>query len=60
MIQLKGYLTMPFMNAHYIREVLFIFPNEPFFEQKYLRAINSWIEHNLSVESIKTKEVMIN
>lgn len=60
MIQLKGYLTMPFMNAHYIREVLFIFPNEPFFEQKYLHEINSWIEHNLSMEKNKAKEVMIN
>lgn len=37
LIQLKGLLMMPFMNTHYMREVLYIFPNEKFFEKKYLK-----------------------
>jgi AcrR family transcriptional regulator len=46
-IQLKGFLMMPFMNTHYMREVLYVFPNEPFFEQKYLKDINTWIDKTL-------------
>jgi AcrR family transcriptional regulator len=58
-IQIKGLLTMPFMNAHYIREVLYVFPNEQFFEQRYLREINFWIEKTLSKEVIVKKEALI-
>jgi AcrR family transcriptional regulator len=57
-IQLKGLLTMPFMNAHYIREVLYIFPNEPFFEQRYLKEINIWIEKILCTNEIVKKEAL--
>jgi AcrR family transcriptional regulator len=58
-IQMKGLLTMPFMNAHYIREVLYVFPNEPFFEQRYLKEINIWIEKTLCTEIIVKKEAFI-
>ena len=58
-IQMKGLLTMPFMNAHYIREVLYVFPNEPFFEQKYLREINTWIEKTLCKDIIVKKEFIV-
>ncbi|HEY2419947.1 MAG TPA: forespore capture DNA-binding protein RefZ [Neobacillus sp.] len=57
-IQMKGFLTMPFMNAHYIREVLYVFPNEPFFEQRYLKEINFWIEKMLNKEMVKKKKVL--
>ncbi|MBO0960067.1 forespore capture DNA-binding protein RefZ [Neobacillus sp. MM2021_6] len=46
-IQLKSFLMMPYMNNHYMREVLYIFPNEPFFEQKYLKDIHFWIDKTL-------------
>ena len=46
-IQLKSLLMMPYMNTHYMREVLYIFPNEPFFEQKYLKDIHFWIDKTL-------------
>jgi hypothetical protein len=35
---------MPFLNAPYLREVLFIFPNEPFFIKKYSQEVNHWID----------------
>jgi len=43
-IQLKGLLMMPFINTHYMREVLYVFPNEKFFVQKYLKDIYQWID----------------
>lgn len=58
-IQLKGLLMMPFMNTHYMREVLYVFPNEPFFEQKYLKDIHLWIDKILSTEIIVKKEAKI-
>lgn len=59
-IQLKGLLMMPFMNAHYIREVLYVFPSEPFFEQKYLKELNQWIENMLCKEKQFRKEAITN
>lgn len=58
-IQYKGLLMMPFINAHYLREVLYIFPNERFFEQKYLKEINLWIENTLSAKIIEKKEAIM-
>lgn len=49
-IQLKGLIMMPFMNTHYMREVLYVFPNEQFFEQKYLKDINQWIDKTLCTD----------
>lgn len=57
-IQIKGMLMMPFMNAHYIREVLYVFPNEPFFEQRYLKEINSWIDNTLCKTTMVRKEAI--
>ncbi len=47
LIQLKGLLMMPFTNTHYMREVLYVFPNEAFFVQKYLKDIYHWIDQTL-------------
>jgi len=38
------------MNSQYMREVLYIFPNEPFFEQKYTKELYVWIDKTLSFE----------
>ncbi|NHM30613.1 forespore capture DNA-binding protein RefZ [Neobacillus terrae] len=48
-IQLKGMLTMPFLNSHYITEVLHVFPHERYFANKYLNEIYAWIEGCLCV-----------
>jgi len=58
-IQLKSLLTMPFMNTQYMREVLYIFPNEPFFEQKYLKDLHAWIDKTLSYEGPIIKGAVI-
>ena len=58
-IQYKGLLIMPFINAHYLREVLYLFPNERFFEQKYLKEINLWIENTLAAKIIEKKEAIM-
>ncbi|PLS06655.1 forespore capture DNA-binding protein RefZ [Neobacillus cucumis] len=58
-IQLKGLLMMPFMNTQYMREVLYIFPNEPFFEQKYLKDLHAWIDKTLSFEGPMMKGAVI-
>ncbi|MEH7418345.1 forespore capture DNA-binding protein RefZ [Neobacillus drentensis] len=58
-IQLKSLLMMPFMNTQYMREVLYIFPNEPFFEQKYLKDLHAWIDKTLSFEGQVMKGAII-
>ncbi|MDQ6599943.1 TetR/AcrR family transcriptional regulator [Bacillus salipaludis] len=58
-IQLKGLLMMPFMNSHYLREVMYIFPNERFFEQKYLNEMYNWIENTLCNGVVVKKEAIL-
>src|SRR3954471_9522930 len=58
-IQLKSLLMMPFMNSQYMREVLYIFPNEPFFEQKYTKELYVWIDKTLSFEGPVMKGAVI-
>ncbi|WML45670.1 forespore capture DNA-binding protein RefZ [Neobacillus sp. PS3-40] len=43
-VQLKSFWMMPFLNAPYLREVLYIFPNEHFFVKKYAQEVNKWID----------------
>ncbi|PLR98157.1 forespore capture DNA-binding protein RefZ [Bacillus sp. T33-2] len=42
-IQLKGLLSMPFLNMHYLTEVLHVLPNEKYFIEKYSNEIYKWI-----------------
>lgn len=49
-IQLKGLLVMPFLNAPYLREVFYLFPNEPFFVERYANEIYHWIDETLSIK----------
>ncbi len=43
-IHLKSFLSMPFLNASYIQEVLHIYLNESYFIKKYLEEIDKWID----------------
>jgi AcrR family transcriptional regulator len=43
-VQLKSLWMMPFLNAPYLREVLYVFPNERYFVKKYANDINKWID----------------
>jgi AcrR family transcriptional regulator len=53
-VQLKGLWNMPFLNTAYLREVLYIFPNERYFLEKYTRDVHKWIDDVLC-----KKEVLI-
>jgi AcrR family transcriptional regulator len=48
-IQIKGLLTMPFLNPHYITEVLHVFPHERYFADKYLDQLFDWVDGSLLV-----------
>lgn len=52
-LQLKGLLSMPFLNSDYISEVLHIFPHEKYFADKYLTQLYHWIDSVLSPQSLK-------
>ncbi|MBM7584975.1 AcrR family transcriptional regulator [Bacillus pakistanensis] len=46
-IQLKSMLSMPYLNAQYLREVWQLFPQEKYFVERYYEAIESWIDQTL-------------
>ncbi|WP_066292268.1 forespore capture DNA-binding protein RefZ [Bacillus sp. FJAT-29937] len=43
-LQLKGLLSMPFLNIQYMTEVLHVMPNEKYFAEKYIREVYHWID----------------
>lgn len=43
-LQLKGLLSMPFLNTQYMTEVLHVLPNEKYFTEKYVREVFHWID----------------
>jgi hypothetical protein len=58
-IQFKGLLTMPFLNTQYVTEVLYVFPQERFFQEKYLQEICYWIDGVVETSSfIQTKKAV--
>jgi AcrR family transcriptional regulator len=58
-IQFKGLLTMPFLNTQYVTEVLYVFPQERFFQEKYLQEICYWIDGVVEASSfIQTKKAV--
>lgn len=46
-LQLKSLLSMPFLNTHYVIEVLHILPHESYFAEKYSKEISQWIKGTL-------------
>lgn len=48
-IQLKGMLMMPYLNSQYVREVWGMLPNEPFFVEKYYKALEIWIDKSVGL-----------
>lgn len=56
-IQYKGLLYMPFLNADYLSEVLYVFPQESYFADKYVKEIYSWIDGVL-LNKEERKEVL--
>jgi AcrR family transcriptional regulator len=58
-LQLKGLLNMPFLNSHYVTEVLYILPNENYFATKYLGEIFSWIDSTLKLNQSDKNQMLI-
>ncbi|MDX8359274.1 forespore capture DNA-binding protein RefZ [Cytobacillus sp. IB215316] len=43
-IQLKGFLSTPYLQSQYISEVLHIIPTEEYFLNQYMKQIEVWLE----------------
>lgn len=50
-LQLKGMLAMPFLNTHYMREVLHLMPQEKYFIERYVQEINRWIDQTVCTKA---------
>ncbi|MFT8323495.1 MAG: forespore capture DNA-binding protein RefZ [Bacillus sp. (in: firmicutes)] len=50
-IQLKSFLSMPFLNTYYLTEVLHVFLHESYFMKKYLEEINKWIDEVICLDT---------
>ena len=46
-IQLKGFLSMPFIHSFYLTEVLHVFLKEEYYEKKYIKELHKWIDEVL-------------
>jgi AcrR family transcriptional regulator len=55
-IQLKGLLSMPYLNSQYVSEVLHILPHEKYFADKYAAEIFCWLDSLLK----PTKTFLVN
>ncbi|MCM3666032.1 forespore capture DNA-binding protein RefZ [Mesobacillus subterraneus] len=58
-LQLKGLLSMPFLNTHYVTEVLHILPHERYFAEKYSSEISQWIKGTLCIDQHQEKMLII-
>ena len=58
-IQLKGLLSMPFLNSQYLSEVLHVFPHEKYFADKYLQEIFDWLESVLVPKKMEPSQYSV-
>lgn len=49
-LQLKSLLSMPYLNTHYVSEVLHLLPYERYFAEKYGKEIALWIQGTICAE----------
>jgi AcrR family transcriptional regulator len=59
-LQLKGLLQMPYLNTHYVTEVLHVQPHEKYFADKYSHEISLWIKGTLCSEQPSHQKMLIN
>ncbi|CAM3966627.1 forespore capture DNA-binding protein RefZ [Mesobacillus thioparans] len=59
-LQLKGLLQMPFLNTHYVTEVLHVLPHEKYFADKYSDEISQWIKGTLCTDQQVHQKMLIN
>ncbi|MCA1025159.1 forespore capture DNA-binding protein RefZ [Cytobacillus kochii] len=58
-LQWKSLLTMPFLNTHYLTEVLYLVPHETYFVEKYVRETHAWIDHVVCRKEPKEQQVTL-
>ncbi len=59
-LQVKGLLSMAFLNTHYVTEVLHVQPHEKYFADKYSDEISYWIKGTLCTEQIRQEKMAMN
>jgi AcrR family transcriptional regulator len=59
-LQLKGLLSMPFLNTHYVTEVLHVQPHEKYFADRYSFEISQWVKGALCTELKLQEKMLIN
>lgn len=59
-LQLKALLSMPYLNTHYVTEVLHVLPYERYFAEKYSKEISQWIKGTLCLEQPHQHKMLIN
>lgn len=58
-LQFKSLLSMPFLNTHYVTEVLHVFLHEKYFAKKYLHEIFQWIDGVLCNHPLEKRQLSI-
>jgi AcrR family transcriptional regulator len=58
-LQLKALLSMPFLNTHYVTEVLHLLPYERYFAEKYGSEIFLWIKGTICTENHQREKRLI-
>ncbi|MFC0557953.1 forespore capture DNA-binding protein RefZ [Halalkalibacter alkalisediminis] len=53
-IHLRTMITMPYLSPHYLSELYQITTTEPYFIEKYMRHVRSWIDLWLCVEDFSS------
>ncbi|WP_227936581.1 forespore capture DNA-binding protein RefZ [Alkalihalobacillus deserti] len=53
-IHLRTMITMPYLSPHYLSELYQITTTEPYFIEKYMRHVRSWIDLWLCVEEFSS------
>lgn len=59
-LQLKSLLSMPFLNTHYVTEVLHVLPHERYFADRYGREISEWIKGTICASHHLPQKMLIN
>lgn len=59
-LQLKSLLSMPFLNPHYVTEVLHVLPYEQYFADKYSKEMSQWIKGTMCTVQQEQQKLLIN
>ncbi|MCA1032361.1 forespore capture DNA-binding protein RefZ [Bacillus timonensis] len=58
-MQLKGMLNMPYINSHYMAEVLHIMPGESYFTEQYVKELEKWVNDTICMPVDERKPIQM-